>query len=50
MLFVQIMFHLVHAGDVFPVDFVASMRQDDGSFINLRERPLDSYSTDSRFE
>ncbi|KAK5789728.1 hypothetical protein VI817_008851 [Penicillium citrinum] len=37
MLFVQIMFHFVHAGDVFPADFVTSKLQDNGSFVNLRE-------------
>ncbi|CAG8004250.1 unnamed protein product [Penicillium salamii] len=38
MFFVQILFHLVHAGNVFPSEAVASAFADDGNYINLPER------------
>jgi hypothetical protein len=38
MFFVQLLFHFVHAGSVFPSDLVASAFADDGSYIKLHER------------
>lgn len=38
MFLVQILFHVIHAGDVFPHEFVPSVSADNGSYINLYER------------
>lgn len=37
MLFVQVLFHFVHAGDVFPSGFGVPIQEEDGSWINLQE-------------
>ena len=38
MLFVQVLFHFIHAGDVFPEDFVAGKLPNEESYIDLQER------------
>ncbi|KAJ5354038.1 hypothetical protein N7541_006602 [Penicillium brevicompactum] len=38
MFLVQILFHVIHAGDVFPHESVPSLSADNGSYINLYER------------